>query len=99
MNLYTQLQAAARRASYARRVRALRRNLAPGEIIRVIRPDGTHAATVLNVRIYAHGQPECYLQGESHSFAGWYPVEALLPFETCPDSRAALAPSLFEVSR
>lgn len=72
-----------RRASrrYAELVRTTRSRVAPGDIIRVIRGDGTHPAQVMNVRSYAHGVTEVYVQGNDHKFAGWMTVDTILPEE------------------
>ena len=70
-----------RRASrrYAELVRITRARVQPGDLIRVIRGDGTHPAQVLNVRGYAHGVTEVYVQGADHRFAGWATVDTILP--------------------
>jgi transglutaminase-like putative cysteine protease len=74
---------AKRRASrrYADQVRLLRARVSPGDAVRVIRGDGLHPAYVMNVRTYAHGSTEVYAQGEGMHFAGWFPVEQILPEE------------------
>lgn len=75
------LRQANQRRRYAQEVRRTRSLVSPGDRIRVIRGDGIQPATVLNVRAYAHGSTEAYVQGDGMKFAGWVAVDSILPFE------------------
>jgi hypothetical protein len=79
------LRQANRRRRYSTEVRRVRSLLSPGDRIRVLRGDGNiFSALVLNVRAYAHGSNEAFVQGDDNQFSGWVPEETILPFEAVP---------------
>jgi hypothetical protein len=66
---------------YAQQVRQLRRMVAPGDRVTVIRGPGSLPGLVINVRGYAHGTTEVYVRADDDKFMGWVPVDMILPAE------------------
>lgn len=72
------------RRRYANEVRVLRSTISPGARVRVVRVDGTRPAMVMNVRAYAHGITEAFVQADDSSFSGWHGVDEILPDREVP---------------
>lgn len=78
------LRLALARGAWSRKVRAVRAEVRAGDLVRVLRGGEAVPAMVLNVRRYAHGPTEVYVQADGERFAGWVSVEAILPLEVKP---------------
>ncbi len=70
-----------KRAAYRRQLQHLRNYLSVGDRVLVIRGQETYPGVVLNVRRYAHGLPEAWVQCDNFRFAGWVGLDAILPEE------------------